>query len=51
MGETPQIQVCQACSIIPKMTLCSNCSQRCVNKVLSKGSEYLCKCIFFCKNV
>jgi hypothetical protein len=38
MGETPQIQVCQACSILPKKTL-----------GVSKGSEYLRKCdCFFC---
>jgi hypothetical protein len=36
--------LCQACSIIPKKTQCCNRCQRCFNKVLSKGSEYLCKC-------
>ena len=41
MGETPQIQVYQAWSIIPKIT--RGCI-RCFNKVQSKGSEYLCKC-------
>ena len=41
-----QIQVCQACSVIPKKTLCYNHCQRCFNKVLSKGSECLCKCDF-----
>jgi hypothetical protein len=41
MGETPQIQVCQACSVIPKKTWGCNCCQMCFNKVLSKGSEYL----------
>ena len=41
MGETTQIQVCQACSVIPKKTRGCN---HCFNKVLSKGSEYLCKC-------
>ena len=34
MGETPQIQVYQACSVIPKMIQgCKRC-QRCFNKVL-----------------
>ena len=28
MGETPQIQVCHACSIIPKKTLCCNRCQK-----------------------
>ena len=42
MGETPQIQVCQACSVIPKKTQGCNRCQMCFNKVLSKGSEYLC---------
>ena len=36
-----QIQVCQACSIIPKNTQVCNRCQRCFRKVLSKGSEYL----------
>ena len=36
MGENPQIQVCQACSIIPCISWL-----RCFNKVQSKGSEYL----------
>ncbi|CDQ82215.1 unnamed protein product [Oncorhynchus mykiss] len=40
MGETPQIQVCQACSVIPKKTQYCNRCQSCFNKVLSKGSEY-----------
>ena len=44
MGETPQIQVCQACSVIPTKTQGCNRCQRWFNKVLSKGSEYLCKC-------
>jgi hypothetical protein len=35
---------CQACSVIPKKTQGCNRCQRCLNKVLSKGSEYLCKC-------
>jgi hypothetical protein len=51
MGETPQIQVCQACSVILKKTQCCNHCQRCFNKVLRKWSEFLCKCdisIFFC---
>ena len=49
LGQTPQIQVCQACSIMPKKTQGCNRGQRCFNKVLSKGSEYLCKCdICFC---
>jgi hypothetical protein len=43
MRETPQIQVCQACSVIPKKTRGCNCCQRCFNKVLSKGAEYLSK--------
>ena len=41
MGETLQIQVCKACSV--KTQGCNRC-QRCVNKVLSKGSKYSCKC-------
>jgi hypothetical protein len=44
MGETPQIQVRQTCSVIPKKTYGHNRCQRCFNKVLSKGSEYICKC-------
>ena len=44
MGETPQILVCQVSSVIPKKTWRCNRCQRCFNKVLSKGSEYLCKC-------
>ena len=36
MGETPQIQVCQACSVIPKKTRGCNHCQRCFNKLLSK---------------
>ena len=44
MRETPQIQVCQACSVIPKKTRGCNRCQTCFNKVLSKESEYLCKC-------
>ena len=35
MGETPQIQVCQACSVIPKKTRYYNRCQRYFNKVLS----------------
>ena len=45
MGKTPQIQVYQVC-IIPKKTQGSNHCQRCFNKVLSIGTEYLCKCFF-----
>ena len=44
MRETPQIQVCQACSIIPKKTQDCNLCQRCFNKVLNNRYEYLCKC-------
>ena len=44
MGETPQIQVWQACSVITNKTWGCNRCQRCFYKVLSKGSEYLCKC-------
>jgi hypothetical protein len=44
MGETPQIQVCQACSVLPKKTRGCNQCQLCFNKVLSKWSEYFCKC-------
>ena len=47
MGETPQIQVCQTCSVIPKKTQGCNHCQRSFNKVLSKGSEYLRKCDIF----
>ena len=43
-GGIPQIQVCQACIIIPKKTRGCNPCQRFFNKVLSKGSEYLRKC-------
>ena len=46
MGETPQIQVCQACCIIPKKTQGCNHCQRCFNKVLSKGCQYWCNVIF-----
>uniref|UniRef100_A0A674ES87 Tc1-like transposase DDE domain-containing protein n=1 Tax=Salmo trutta TaxID=8032 RepID=A0A674ES87_SALTR len=55
--ETPQIQVCQACSVIHKRTRGCNRCQRCFNKVQSKGSEYLCKCdisvlyfLYICKH-
>ena len=41
LGETPQKQMCQAFSIIPKKTRDCNCCQRGFNKVLSKESEYL----------
>ena len=44
LGEIPQIQMCQACSVITRKTWGYNHCQRCLNKVLSKGSEYLCKC-------
>ena len=44
MEEIPQIQVCQACSVILKKRRGCNRCQRCFNKVLSKGFEYLCKC-------
>ena len=50
MGETSQIHVCHACSVIPRKTQGCNCCQRCIKKVLSKGFEYLCKCdisVFF----
>ncbi|KAM9420698.1 nuclear receptor-binding protein isoform 1-T1 [Salvelinus alpinus] len=41
MGETPQIQPCQACSVVPKKTQGCNHCQRCFNKVaeLDKMSE------------
>ena len=45
MGETPKLQVCLACSVIHKKTRVCNRCQKVMNKVLSKGSEYLCKCI------
>ncbi|XP_070964686.1 pleckstrin homology domain-containing family A member 7-like isoform X9 [Oncorhynchus clarkii lewisi] len=38
MGETPQIQVCQACSVIPKKTRGCNHCQRSFNKVGSRSS-------------
>ena len=44
LWESPQIQVCQACCVRPKKNLYCNRCQRCFNKVLSEGSEYLCKC-------
>jgi hypothetical protein len=44
MEETPHIQVFLACSITRKKTEGCNRCQRCFNKVLGKGSEYLCKC-------
>uniref|UniRef100_A0AAZ3S2G1 Transposase n=1 Tax=Oncorhynchus tshawytscha TaxID=74940 RepID=A0AAZ3S2G1_ONCTS len=37
LEETPQIQVCQACRVIPKKTRGCNRCQRCFEKVLSKG--------------
>jgi hypothetical protein len=40
-GDTPQIQVCQACSVIPKKTLCSNYCQSSFNKLLSRVSTYI----------
>jgi hypothetical protein len=36
-----QIQVCPACSVIPKRTRGCNRCQKCFNKVQTKGSEYL----------
>ena len=36
------IIVCQACGVIFKKTWGCNSCQRCINKVLSKGCEYLC---------
>ena len=51
MGETPQIEVCQACSIIPKNTWYCNRYQRCFNKVLRKGSEYKSDILVFWKHV
>ena len=42
--ETPQMHLCQACSVKHKKTQGCNRWQRCFNKVLSKGSEHLCKC-------
>jgi hypothetical protein len=36
MGVTPQVQVCQACSVIPKKSRGCNRCQRSFNKVLSK---------------
>jgi hypothetical protein len=50
MWETLQKQVCQSCSYIPNKTCGCNHSHRFFNKVLSKGSKYVCKCdisIFF----
>uniref|UniRef100_A0AAZ3QBF7 Transposase n=1 Tax=Oncorhynchus tshawytscha TaxID=74940 RepID=A0AAZ3QBF7_ONCTS len=38
------IAICHSCSVIPKNTQGCNRCQRCFSKVLSKGSEYLCKC-------
>jgi hypothetical protein len=49
-GQAPQIQVCQAFNAIPKKPRGGNCCQRCFNNVLSKGSEYLCKCDIFILN-
>ena len=43
-GEAPQIQWNQACSVIPKKTQGCNRCQRFFNKVLSKVSEFSCKC-------
>ena len=42
-GGSLQIQVCQACSVIPEKTQGCYCCQRCFNQVLSIGSEYVCK--------
>jgi hypothetical protein len=39
--------VCQDCSVIPKKNWGCNRCQRCFNKVLRKGSEYLCKMWYF----
>ena len=36
-------RICRACRVVPNMTRGCNRCQRCFNKVLSKGSEYLCK--------
>ena len=47
IGETPQVQVCQTCSIIPKNTRGCNRWQRCFNRVLNKVSEYLGKCYIY----
>ena len=43
--KLPKYRSCQACSVILKKTRGYNRCQRCFNKVLSKGSEYLCKCV------
>jgi hypothetical protein len=43
-GRTSPIYRCvKACSVIPKKTQGCNHCQMCFNKVLIKGSEYLCK--------
>jgi hypothetical protein len=35
--------LCHACIVTPKKNRGCNHCQRCFNKVMSKGSEYLCK--------
>ena len=48
MGETPQIQVWQACSVIPKKTWGCNRCQRCFNKVLIQFNLQKCQKSCFC---
>ncbi len=42
--KIPQSRSANLVCIIPKKARGSNCSQKCFNWALSKGSEYLCKC-------
>ncbi len=47
MADNCQMMMSKACSIILKKTWGCNWSERCFNKVLSKGCEYLRTCDFF----
>ncbi len=46
IADNCQMLMCKAWRIIPKKTCGCNWCQRCFNKVLSKGCEYLCTCDF-----
>lgn len=42
MRGSSQKQMCHACRDTPKKTWSCDCCQRCYNKILSHGCEYLC---------
>ncbi len=47
MADNCEMMIIKACCIIPKKIWGCNWCQRCFNKILSKGCEYLCTCYFF----